>query len=648
MKTDSITPYRVRDSGQTIAQVVARTNEQLYYGMGCDYRYGGTSKVIAGSLFDYDDLLRKLTSLPHLEIVTHLALLSEPCPADRIRLSIRHDIDSDIVTAIKQAEIERRHGVPTTWCVLHTAPYYGYFEKEVFYRHGCMGHFYHRLQDLGHEVSLHTDPLMVYQTHQMDGAQAVVAELQWLRDLGLNISGTAAHNSKPVYGAWNYEIFKGRFDGGLRDANGAAPDHVVHKGKWAPLRVLNEEELGLVYEANDVFWQRHTPVEYGATRFVNVWRWNKHLRHRKEHPEAPETIFVDQQRVINDIETMLPGRYVVLVVHPCYYGIRDHHTHSPPMRADRIVTMPNEQLGWFSYDRDEVQCCSGVSESEQTYQTINKPNECGMLDLPWPSTPPEPDELSILLLGADNIDGRTVPIPAQVQVRLADLIREHANRKVRVHKLAFEGMGVSRLWAWYERSKELLAPGIVILGIGGQSSGQNNPLVWSRETGVSHRYPSGDYLLWDQAQRRVTTIPRAAKWRAHMRDPRPSSFPGNLNSEREALLSYYGFVCDAIRADGACPLLLLEECGEASVARAGERSETSHHATRTALRKVIAGMARDLGIRLVDPYVRFEQVADRLPAHHPGEHLWNATGHRLAAESIYLELIDQGFIHVCH
>ena len=38
---------------------------------------------------------------------------------------------------------------------------------------------YKYIQSLGHEIALHTDPLLVYQDHKMDGAQAVVDEIDW-------------------------------------------------------------------------------------------------------------------------------------------------------------------------------------------------------------------------------------------------------------------------------------------------------------------------------------------------------------------------------------------------------------------------------------------------------------------------------------
>ncbi len=660
MGPESIKPYEVSDSGQTIDQVESYVNDMLHQTYGCNYSLGGPPQVVAGTLFDFEEMLQQLTSLPHIEFVSHRQMLAEPCPPDRVRIGIRHDIDADIVAAVKLAEIERNHNVPATWCVLHTAPYYGCFTPGRFHRNNCMRWVYLRLQELGHDVALHTDPLLIYQTHGMDGAQAVVTEIEWMREQGIEIHGTVAHNSKPVYGAWNYEIFKGRYEKGIPDAS--ALDHVVFEGKWTPLRVLDERELGLEYEGNEALWRNDTPMEYGALRVVNQWRWIAHSHRLRDDPRLPETQFIDQARMIDEIMRLPPGRFVVLVVHPCYYGGRIGPRHSPQMRADRVTTSHNDQLGWFGYDSSKVQCCSGDRSREQGFQTINQPNAMGMLDFPWEPKAPEEDELSILILGADNIDGSTVPIPIQLQSRLAELIKHHTERKTRVHKLAFAGMGLSRLWSWYERTRASLKPQVVLIGIGGEAIRQNMPLIWSRETGVSHVYPAGDYLAWDSDVRNVTPVSFSTEWKAHRRDPRGLDVIPGTNIELagamadpeavdvggvnclDYLTACYRYVCDLIRQDGGRPLLILEEFGE-SVGHYDEGGKESERAAyQTAVLEQITGIANDVGAPLVNPYELFHQNVVRLPAHHRRARQWNATGHRLAAESIYRVLAAEGLI----
>ena len=126
-----------------------------------------------------------------------------------------------------------------------------------------MIHVYRELQDLGHEVALHTDALSVYQRHGVDGAAALVSELGWLRENGIEVRGTVAHGSRSAFGAENFEIFRGRRAGEARSADPALarPAGFVHRGRPARLRELCEDDLGLAFEGNDIFFQSEVPVE---------------------------------------------------------------------------------------------------------------------------------------------------------------------------------------------------------------------------------------------------------------------------------------------------------------------------------------------------------------------------------------------------
>ncbi len=71
-------------------------------------------------------------------------------------------------------------------------------------------------------------------------AENLEQELRWLRSLGVVVRGTLAHNSAPVYGAENFEIFEGRvlWEREVRCEN----------GRILPLGKLSEKKLDLSYE----------------------------------------------------------------------------------------------------------------------------------------------------------------------------------------------------------------------------------------------------------------------------------------------------------------------------------------------------------------------------------------------------------------
>ena len=652
-------PYMIRESLATPEEIFRHTNEQIYIGYSSNYEHGGAEKIVAASLYEYEALLKELSALHHFEFVTHYDLLREPCPPARVRVGIRHDVDMDIVEALQQAELEHRYGVVSTWVILHTAVYYGYFSEDVFYRHRCMAPFYRRLQELGHEVSLHTDPLMIYQTHGIDGAQALVTELEWLRSEGIIIRGTTAHNHRPVYGAENFEIFKGYVRPVDLKSGQPLPRFVEHNGRTAPLRVLDEHALGLEYEGNQVFWQKHTGVEYGAIRRADRWNWWAHARRMKLDRVAVDGKFIDQARMLAEIKSMARGSYLVLVVHPVYYGNRDAPDRSPLLRANRIVTRPDERLGWMTYDPAVTQCWSGPENSEQEFQAIHRPNAFGMLDRPATidsaADVADAAQRHVVFLGAENLDGLPVPVPVQVPSVLSEFVERCCSLRLRTTKLAFPAMGISRLWGWYKALRQDLRADIVVLGIGDQSLWQNVPAAWSRETGISHRYPAGDYLRYDGKSKAVCEIPKSPEWRRHIRDRRPgphlahaSRFPLVLGAERvprvdgapgmELLEALYARMCAEIRSDGATPVLLLEGNEGSGGQFNGERDAAARDAFAAAVRRRIARLAAKLEVPLADPYALFATEADGLPTHYQHDGRWNPTGHRLAAKALFLTL----------
>lgn len=174
--------------------------------------------------------------------VRPLKHLMEPIQSNKIIVSLRHDMDADIVSGVRAARYLAKKGVPGSFYLLHTSHYYGALENKVFYRFSGLESFIKEFLATGVELGLHTDPLSLYCNHYINGTQAVKSEISWLRSLGVNISGTVAHNSASVFGAENFEIFQGRSVGGRKKFR--------YLCKSWPLQTLNEKKLSLTYEGN--------------------------------------------------------------------------------------------------------------------------------------------------------------------------------------------------------------------------------------------------------------------------------------------------------------------------------------------------------------------------------------------------------------
>jgi hypothetical protein len=651
---EKIHDYTVKDSGRSLTNVLEQINLSCFECYGPNLTVGphpDQGRVTVDTIAGYEKLIRELAAIPNLVFVPHTELNDYGCPPDKIVCSIRHDVDADIRAAVTEAEIEHKYGARSTWYILHTAPYYGSWIDGVHHRNGCMATLYRRMQDLGHEIALHTDPLNLYQNMHLDGAQAVREELAWLREQGLTITGTVAHNSAPIYGIENFAIFKGKNRKGLALGTRGQPgdeliEEIWHDGKWAPLGVLDEAELGLTYEGNDFFRRKDIRIEYGATRFLNRWRWDAHLKRWRKTKDPAEDKFVDQERMLDEIKTLKPGCWLILNVHPLYYGSRHAKDAAPLVELDRITTTQNETLGWETYELARPQAAHGDLDGKVEFQSLNFADERGMLDVTPPPGEPATDDLRVLILGGRNLDAREVGIPEHCHIQAAARLTEALGRRVRIRKLAFPGIGIARHFAWFERA---IASGekfdAVVIGIGADELALSHPGVWPLVTGWNAEHPPAPYLWADDAGN--TFIKPASTGAAIRRNsPRPPeplpslADPSTLKSiwtrdldRLGACLSHYA---DRIRENGAQPIAMLNECGESAGfwGDAAADNKQAHERTRCALEP----MLDKAHLELVDPYANFLADPPCASTHWRSSGTWSHTGHRLAAQALYESL----------
>jgi Methyltransferase domain len=179
------------------------------------------------------------------------------------RLALRHDVDADIVTAVRCARFLADQKIPGAFFILHTSHYYGVFNSakgsSQFTRHSGFRRFLDQLLETGCEIGIHNDALGVIFDHGGNGTKVFVEELAWLRSCGAVVTGSAAHNSATVYGAEGFEIFKG-LTAGQRG--------VAHwRGQSVNLQTLNMTELGLEYEANHPILRKH--LDLGKMRNIS-------------------------------------------------------------------------------------------------------------------------------------------------------------------------------------------------------------------------------------------------------------------------------------------------------------------------------------------------------------------------------------------
>ena len=195
-------------------------------------------------------------------------MAGDPGSADLVAL--RHDVDYDIDIALEMASVEHNLGKRATYYVLHTAPYWD--DPKLVEK--CL-----KLQDMGHEVGLHTNVISEWAAGKIESIEGRLAQLLGLlRKGGVTVTGMAAHGDRLCYetGFINYWCFSelrpddpaadqdGRTAEGLRDPNSARcvtypRDHTLVRADGAtfPLWSISMKNLGIAYDAWHLRFDRY-------------------------------------------------------------------------------------------------------------------------------------------------------------------------------------------------------------------------------------------------------------------------------------------------------------------------------------------------------------------------------------------------------
>lgn len=289
----------------------------------------------------YCRLIDRLYDMPRVKLLP-LYEFAQAHDDQSILIGLRHDIDADPITAIRMARYLARFGICGSFYLLHTALYYGTYDRNTLIRNPEIVRWVKAMIVAGCEIGLHNDALGVYTNYGLDGALALERELAYLRSLGAVIRGTVGHNSIPVYGAENAEIFATRK---LWKRTANAPGLVLDR-----LGVLDEKTMELSYEGTfskakkdcnpheaEVFaeglenaairsesWMRRYLVENPTLDWepdVQIWvigrdEW---VIGGKQGEKTIWEWMVSLDSMLQTIEQFPPGLRCLLVLHPEYF-----------------------------------------------------------------------------------------------------------------------------------------------------------------------------------------------------------------------------------------------------------------------------------------------------------------------------------------
>jgi hypothetical protein len=200
---------------------------------------------------DYERLV-----LPYLETHESINLVQfarEESVGDRKILIIRHDVDHDIETAVKIARWEKDHGILATYCILHTAWYYGRLEDGRYRHSDLLLDSLRQIRDLGHEINFHNNLVTLALSEGADPTEILRQELAFYDSMGIPVTGTSTHGDALCreLNFRNWEIFSECCDskfGGLRTL--LPPEG--SRGRSVDLGAVSMYDFGLEYEAYDI------------------------------------------------------------------------------------------------------------------------------------------------------------------------------------------------------------------------------------------------------------------------------------------------------------------------------------------------------------------------------------------------------------
>lgn len=184
----------------------------------------------------------------YVNLTWHEAVKAEKAH-DKNILILRHDVDHDIDTAIRIAKWEHKRELRATYCILHSAWYYGQENESGYERYQYSVDACLEIQSLGHEINLHNNVAAIALRTGQDPIKMLQQEIMFLRIHGINIAGTSTHGDKICreLDFRNFELFSEC----VYESRGG-PRTIKHEEHSVELGKVSMRELGLTYEAYDI------------------------------------------------------------------------------------------------------------------------------------------------------------------------------------------------------------------------------------------------------------------------------------------------------------------------------------------------------------------------------------------------------------
>lgn len=199
--------------------------------------------------------------------------------SDQNLVSLRHDIDAHPPTAVKMGKIYSAHCVPASFYFLHSAKYYIKQSGGKIYRNPMLEDWIGQISLFGCEIGLHNDCLAMANKLKTNSRDILSVELGFLRQMGIEINGTVAHNGFQTHYAESFEVFN--------ELQTFRSDFYTDQQKEKLLKVRSKyqistasmKEFGLKYEGN-----YPSPPRFRSSKDLDLFLFspdkNEHIQNR--------------------------------------------------------------------------------------------------------------------------------------------------------------------------------------------------------------------------------------------------------------------------------------------------------------------------------------------------------------------------------
>lgn len=194
----------------------------------------------------YEDLLKILSDTNF--IVLPINEFKDSINNNKVMFGMRHDVDRHPFKALTMALMENRYNLRSSYYILATASYCGKFTDEGINRFACLDDLYIEIHNLGNEIAVHNDLLVVMIKKGLDPFLFNKSELEYYKSLGIDVNGSVAHGSGLASQTIpNYQIF----------SDYAKSDYVNYEEKNYRIGEYSMLEYGFEYEANFVNYTKY-------------------------------------------------------------------------------------------------------------------------------------------------------------------------------------------------------------------------------------------------------------------------------------------------------------------------------------------------------------------------------------------------------